>query len=167
MPHQPEADHLFWHDIFRTRDEARSHLDLGFARPYNATEPETTTVLPWFSELPATLLPDIAAKTTFLREQVSKWDWTPSTDSKFQKLKQWICKTLLKTTLTYYDRTQPLTLHTDTSEHGLGAALLQNEKPIAFASKTLTDMETRYLNIERECLSVVFRLEMFHTYICG
>ena len=41
-------------------------------------------------------LPDIAAKTTFLREQVSKWDWTPSTDSTFQLLKQWICKTLLK-----------------------------------------------------------------------
>ena len=112
-------------------------------------------------------LPDIAAKTTFLREQVSKWDWTPSTDSTFQQLKQWICKTLLKTTLTYYDRTQPLTLHTDASEYGLGAALLQNEKPIAFASKTLTDVETRYANIERECLSVVFGLEKFHTYIYG
>ena len=35
-------------------------------------------------------LPDIASKTTFLREQVSKWDWTPSTDSAFQQLKQWI-----------------------------------------------------------------------------
>ena len=112
-------------------------------------------------------LPDIAAKTTFLREQVSKWDWTPSTDSAFQQLKQWICKTLLKTTLTYYDRTQPLTLHTDASEYGLGAALLQNGKPIAFASKTLTDVETRYANIERECLSVVFGLEKFHTYIYG
>ena len=77
----------------------------------------------------------------------------------FQQLKQWICKTLLKTTLTYYVRTQPLTLHTDASEYGLGAALLQNEKPIAFASKTLTDVETRYANIERECLSVVFGLE--------
>ena len=33
-------------------------------------------------------LPDIAAKTTFLREQVSKWDWTPSTDNTFQQLKQ-------------------------------------------------------------------------------
>ena len=43
-------------------------------------------------------LPDIAAKTTFLTEQVSKWDWTPSTDSMFQQLEQWICNTLLKTT---------------------------------------------------------------------
>ena len=79
----------------------------------------------------------------------------------FQQLKQWIFKTLLKTTLTYYDRTQPPTLHTDTSEYGLGAALLQNDKPIAFASKTLSNVETRYANIERECLSVV------HTYIYG
>ena len=104
-------------------------------------------------------LSDIAARTTFLREQVSQWDWTPSTDSAFQQLKQWICKALLKTTLTYYDRTQPLTLHTDVSEYGLGAALLQNDKPIAFASKTLTDVETRYANIEREYLTVVFGLE--------
>ena len=112
-------------------------------------------------------LPDIAAKTTFLREQVSKWDWTPSTDSAFQQLKQWICKTLLKTTLAYYDRSQLLGIQTDASEYGLGTALLQNNRPIAFASKTLTDVETRYANIERECLSVVFGLEKSHTYIYG
>ena len=112
-------------------------------------------------------LPDIASKTTFLREQVYKWDWTPSTDSTFQQLKQWICNTLLKTTLAYYNRTQPLTIQTDTSEYGLGTALLQNNRPIAFASKTLTDVETRYANIECECLSVVFGLEKFHTYIYG
>ena len=112
-------------------------------------------------------LPDIAAKTTFLREEVSKWDWKPSTDSTFQQLKQWICNTLLKTTLAYYDKTQTLTIQTDASEYGLGTALLQNNKPIAFASKTLTDVETRYANIEHECLSVVFGLEKFHTYIYG
>ena len=77
------------------------------------------------------------------------------------------CKTFLQTTLTYYDRTQPLTLHTDMSEYGLGAALLQNDKPIAFAPMTLTNAETKYANIERECLSVVFGLKKFHTYIYG
>ena len=98
---------------------------------------------------------------------MSKWDWTPSTDSTFQQLKQWICNTLLKTTLAYYDRTQPLTIQTDAREYGLGAALLQNNRPIAFATKTLTDVETRYGSIECECLSVVFGLEKFHTYIYG
>ena len=108
-------------------------------------------------------LPDVAANTTFLREQVSQWDWTPSTDSAFQQLKQWICNTPLKTTLAYYDRTQPHTIQTDASEYGLGTALLQNNRPIAFASKTLTDVETRYANIKQECLSVVLGLEKFHT----
>ena len=45
--------------------------------------------------------------------------------------------------------------------------LLQCNRPIAFASKTLTDVKTKYANIEQECLSVVFGLEKFHTYIYG
>ena len=106
-------------------------------------------------------LPDIAHKTTFLREQVSNWDWTPYT----HQLKQWICNTLLKTTLAYYDCTKPVEIHKGAREYGLGAALMQNNRPIAFASKTLTDVETRYANIEHKCLSVVFGLQTFHMYI--
>ena len=131
--------------------------------------PQTQKQLHSFLELVNYLqpfLPCIASKTTFLWEQISQWDWNPSTDNSFQKLKQWICNTLLKTTLTYYDTDQPLTFHTDASKYGLGAALLQNNKPIAFASKTLTNVETCYANIERDCLSVVFGLERFHTHIC-
>ena len=48
-----------------------------------------------------------------------------------------------KTTLAYYDRTQPLAIQTGTSEYGLGAALLQNNRPITFTSKIPTDVETR------------------------
>ena len=109
----------------------------------------------------------MAAKTTFLREQILHWDWNPSTDAAFQKLKQWICNILLKTTLAYFDCTKPVVIQTDASEYGLGAALLQDGWPIAFASKTLTDIETWYANIEQECLSVCFGLEKFHTYIYG
>ena len=112
-------------------------------------------------------LPNLASKTTFLREQISSWDWNPSTNTAFQKLKQWICKTLLNTTLTYFDYTKPVVIQTDASEYDLGAALLQDGRPIAFASKTLTDVETRYANIEQECLSVCFGLEKFHTYVYG
>ena len=58
-------------------------------------------------------------------------------------------------------------IQTDTSKFGLGAALLQGGWPKAFASKTLTEIESHYANIERECLSVCFGLEKFHTYIYG
>ena len=86
------------------------------------------------------MLPDIAHKTTFLCKQANTWDWTPSTDASFYRLKQWICNTLLKTTLAYYDHTHPVQKQTVASKYGLGAALIQNNHPIAFASKTLTDI---------------------------
>ena len=54
-----------------------------------------------------------------------------------------------------------------TSKYGLGAALIQSSCPIAFVSKTLTDVETCYVNTEWMCLSVCFILEKFHTYIYG
>ena len=57
-------------------------------------------------------------------------------------------------------------IQTDASEFRLGTALLGGW-PIAFASKTLTDAESCYANIEIECLSVCFGLEKFHTYIYG
>ena len=62
-------------------------------------------------------------------------------------IKQWICNIILKTNLAYYNRDQSLAIQTDTSEYGLGTALLQNNRPIAFASKIFTDVETQYTNI--------------------
>ena len=102
--------------------------------------------------------PNCTSKTTFLREQILHWDWNPSTDPTFHKLKQCICNTLLKTTLACFDCTKPEVIQTDANENGLGAALLQDDRPIIFASNTLTDVETWYDNIECECLSVCFGL---------
>ena len=55
----------------------------------------------------------------------------------------------------------------DTSSHGLGAVLIQNDRPIAFASKSVSDCERCYANIERDMLAVVFGCERFHTYVYG
>ena len=55
----------------------------------------------------------------------------------------------------------------DASNKGLGAVLLQEGKPIAFASKALTETEQRYANIERELLAVIFGCERFRTYFYG
>ena len=52
-------------------------------------------------------------------------------------------------------------------EYGLGACLLQDGQPIAYASKSLTDTETRYANIERELLAIVFACQRFNTYVLG
>ena len=60
-----------------------------------------------------------------------------------------------------------MAIQVDASQVALVAALLQDNKPIAFASKALTDAECRYANIEREMLAVVFGVERFHTYVYG
>ena len=50
---------------------------------------------------------------------------------------------------------------------GLGAVLVQEERPIAYASRALTDAETRYATIEKEMLAVVFALEKWHQFTYG
>ena len=60
----------------------------------------------------------------------------------------------------------------DASIQGLGAALMQKDpqgrlKPVAYASKNLTDAEKRYSNIEHELLAVVFGCIRFHHYLYG
>ena len=74
-----------------------------------------------------------------------------------------------ETPLQYYDRTSPVTVQADASVRGLGACLIQKHngenQPIAFASKSLTDGETRYANIERELLAIVFACQHFSTYL--
>ena len=69
--------------------------------------------------------------------------------------------------LKYYSLTDEVTLQCDASEKGLGATLLQNNQPVAFASRALTQTEQRYAQIEKECLSIVFGCEKFRQYLLG
>ena len=69
--------------------------------------------------------------------------------------------------LSYYDPKEELVIQCDASQNGLGAALLQKGKPIAYASRSLTDTETRYAKIEKEMLAIFFSLEKFHQYTFG
>ena len=58
-------------------------------------------------------------------------------------------------------------IQVDASLRGLGVVVLQEGKPTAFASKALHDAETRYANIDRELLAVVFGCVRFHTNVYG
>ncbi|VDI57759.1 Hypothetical predicted protein [Mytilus galloprovincialis] len=52
-------------------------------------------------------------------------------------------------------------------EKGLGASLMQDSQPIAYASRALTKTEQNYAQIEKELLAVVFGMEKFHQYTYG
>ena len=67
--------------------------------------------------------------------------------------------------LKLYDPEIPVTIQADASSKGLGACLLQNSQPVAYTSRALTDTESRYAQIERELLCIVFAAEIFHEYI--
>ena len=82
-----------------------------------------------------------------------------------QYLKAWICQTLLKTMLVYYDWFKPVIVQTDASEYCLSVGLIQCSRPIAFSIKTITEIKTHYANIERVCLSVCFGPEKFLTFL--
>ena len=69
--------------------------------------------------------------------------------------------------LPYNDQNKELVLQVDASKRCLGAALIQEKGPIAFASKSLTETEACYSNLEQEMLGIVWGLEKFHHYVFG
>ena len=69
--------------------------------------------------------------------------------------------------LAFYDVKKPVTVSCDVSKFGLGAVLLQENKPIAYASRALTDTEKRYAQIEKQLLAVVYDLEKFNQHVYG
>ena len=56
----------------------------------------------------------------------------------------------------FYSLQDEVTLQCDASHTGLGAALLWLQQPVSFASRALTQTETRYAQIEKELLAIVF-----------
>ena len=69
--------------------------------------------------------------------------------------------------LAYYDPKKTTVLQTDASINGLGACLLQDEKPVYFASKALTEAQQGYIAIELESLAVAWVMEKFHHFLYG
>ena len=95
---------------------------------------------------------DASAPLSVLLEEKNDWFWEKQQEDSFNKLKDMATNTPI---LSYYNPKQPLTL------------LLQNDKPIAYASRALTPTQQRYVQIEKETLAIVFGCQKFHHYIYG
>ena len=90
--------------------------------------------------------------------------WDHPQKKSFEKIKELVSQAPV---IQYYDVTKPVTIQCDASGKGLGAVLLQDNKPVCYASRSLTDTETRYAPIESEMLAVFFACRKFHQYIYG
>lgn len=66
-----------------------------------------------------------------------------------------------------FDPTKEIIVQCDASQNGLGCGLLQEGKPISFASRSLTSAERNYAQIEKEMLAILFACNKFKFYTYG
>ena len=110
-------------------------------------------------------LPHLSDITKPLRELTQKdtaWTWDHMHQQALDDLKKAVTNTPV---LRYYTLQEEVTLQCDASQTGLGAALMQNGQPVAYASRALTSAETQYAQIEKELLAIVFACDHFEVYI--
>ena len=113
-------------------------------------------------------IPNCSAETEPLRRLIGvgpkEFRWGYDQERAFQALKQ---LAISDTTLSYFKVNHPVTVQCDASTEGLGAALIQDKKPVAYASRSLSDSEKNYAPIELELLAIVFAMQKFVQYVFG
>ena len=90
--------------------------------------------------------------------------WHQAQEEAFAHIQQLVTSTPV---LKFYDINDEVTLQCDTSDCGLGGALLQSGQPVAYASRALSLTEQSYAQIEKECMAIVFACEKFDQYLNG
>ena len=98
-------------------------------------------------------LSHVASPLHALLEKDVEWWWQAEQKKSFTLLKELIIKAPV---LKYFNPKRPVKLFVDASSKSLGAVLLQDNYPIAYASKALTTCQQNYAQIEKEMLAIVF-----------
>jgi len=141
----------------------------------NAPRPENVQLLRSFLGTCGFLMkfiPNYANISEPLRKLTRKgqeWEWTSETEKSFKEMKRALVS---EPCLAYFKIDAPTVVISDASPVGLGVVLLQKQtdgqnKPVAYASRSLTPTERRYSQIEREALGCVWAVEHFRTYLWG
>ena len=98
-----------------------------------------------------------------------RWKWSKECEAAFQAAKEGVASSSV---LVHYNPSLPLRMAGDASAYGVGAVISHvmpdgSERPIAFASRTLSASEKNYSQIEKEALSLVFGVKRFQNYLYG
>lgn len=95
------------------------------------------------------------------------WSWSEECNDAFESVKKMLTQAPC---LAYYDPNLPVQLACDASSYGLGCVLScvfpdGNERPIAYASRVLTQSERNFSQIEKEALSIIYGVKKFYHYL--
>ena len=109
-------------------------------------------------------LTDLSAPLNQLLKKDEPWNWTDTCQKCFLMIKEALTSTDV---LAHFD---PLGLACDASSVGVGEVLFHmysdgSERPIAYASKSLTSAKKNHLQIEPEALSIIFGVRKFHQFL--
>ena len=104
-----------------------------------------------------------------LLKKGAEWKWSSEQEAAVKQVKMMFDSPKL---LDHYDGSKPLQLSCDASPYGVGAVLTQSspegqQKPLAFASRTLTPAERKYAQLDKEALAIIFGVKHFHSYLFG
>lgn len=139
--------------------------------PSNIGELQTILGMVTYVNHFSTKLADLTSPLRELTKKHVPFSWEPHHQQALDRIKQELCTSQL---ISYYDPEPdtPTILQCDECKTGIGAWLRQldpqgNERIVAMASRSLTDTESRYSNLERECLAVTYGLENFEYYLLG
>lgn len=111
---------------------------------------------------------DIANPLYELLKNNVEWIWGPAQEASFQRIKEELCQT---PGLSMFDLHKEIYISCDASSYGLGAVLYHMKEgyisPICYASRTLSNAEKRYAQIEKEALAIIWSCDRFRDYIIG
>ena len=104
-----------------------------------------------------------------LLQKESKWQWNSEQENSFKASKELLTSSQL---LVHFNPQLKVILACDASAYGVGAVLAHqmpdgSEKPVAYASRSLSKSERNYSQLEKEGLACVFGVKKFRQYLFG
>ena len=110
----------------------------------------------------------ITAPLRELLKNNARFEWSDTHQNAFMTLNNALSAAPV---MGYFDMSKHTTVTVDASPVGISAILAQglnsDYKVIAYASRSLTEVEKRYSQTEKEALSIVWDIEHFHIYLYG
>ena len=117
-------------------------------------------------------IPNVTSMLAPLHKLIDKdtpWEWSDTHEESWNKTKSALHSLML---LVHYSVERDVVIACDASPYGLGCVISHiledgTERPISYASRTLSPAEKNYSQLDKEASAVMFGVRKFHTYFYG